>query len=49
VPGVPKPSEPKKEPNVERYEAEGNEWIEDHTGIKRKPFKVMHREIKEIL
>ena len=36
-------------PNVERFEAEGEEWITDHTGIKRKPFKVMHREIKALL
>lgn len=34
---------------VEVYEAEGEEWVIDHTGIKRKPFKVMHREIKELL
>ena len=30
---------------------EGNdsdEWMVDHTGIRRKPFKVMHREIREI-
>ena len=27
------------ERNVDRYEAEGDEWIEDHTGVKRKPFK----------
>lgn len=38
---------PKSE--VERFEAEGTEWIVDHTGIRRKPFKMMHREIKEIL
>jgi hypothetical protein len=34
---------------VERFEAEGEEWILDHTGIKRKPFKVMHREIKALI
>lgn len=28
---------------------EDEEWILDHTGIRRKPFKVMHREIKEII
>ena len=27
---------------------DGEEWILDHTGIRRKPFKVMHREIREI-
>ena len=25
------------------------QWIEDHTGVKRKPFSVMIREVKEIL
>lgn len=38
-----------KTSNVERFEAEGEEWILDHTGIKRKPFKVMHREIKALI
>ena len=28
----------RESPNVERYEAEGQEWIRDHTGVKRKPF-----------
>ena len=28
---------------------EDDEWILDHTGIRRKPFKVMYREIKELL
>ena len=27
----------------------GDEWIEDHTGVRRKPFKVMHRELKALL
>ena len=35
--------------DIERFEAEGIEWVVDHTGIRRKPFKVMHREIKDIL
>lgn len=26
-----------------------DEWIEDHTGIKRKPFRIMHKELKDIL
>lgn len=34
---------------VERHEAEGEDWITDHTGVRRKPFRVMHRDIKEIL
>ena len=34
---------------MERYEAEGEEWIVDHTGVRRKPFKVMHREIKALI
>lgn len=28
---------------------DAEEWIEDHTGVKRKPFAVMIREVKEIL
>ena len=35
--------------NIERYEAGGEEWIRDHTGIKRKPFKVMHREVMALI
>lgn len=27
----------------------GDEWIEDHTGVRRKPFRVMHRELKALL
>ena len=27
---------------------ENEEWILDHTGVRRKPFKIMHREIKDI-
>jgi len=34
---------------IDGPEQEDEEWIMDHTGIKRKPFKVMHREIKEII
>jgi hypothetical protein len=34
---------------TERFEAEGEEWIVDHTGIKRKPFRVMHREVKALI
>jgi hypothetical protein len=30
-------------------EDENEEWILDHTGVKRKPFKVMHREIRDII
>eukprot|EP00347_Sterkiella_histriomuscorum_P010351 403376635 len=39
-------------PKVIRYSpgtVAEEEWIVDHTGIKRKPFKVMHRELKELL
>ena len=32
-----------------RFEADVEEWVEDHTGVKRKPFTVMIREVKEIL
>lgn len=32
-----------------RFEADVEEWVEDHTGVKRKPFSVMIREVKEIL
>lgn len=28
---------------------DSDEWILDHTGVRRKPFKVMHREIKDII
>jgi len=31
---------------VIRHNIESEEWIEDHTGIKRKPFRVMHREVR---
>lgn len=34
---------------VIRHHITSEEWIEDHTGVKRKPFRVMHRELKEIL
>jgi hypothetical protein len=27
---------------VVRYDADAEEWIEDHTGVKRKPFRLMH-------
>ncbi|CAI2386034.1 unnamed protein product [Moneuplotes crassus] len=45
----------KKEDKVPQYVIAGNdnnddeEWILDHTGTRRKPFKVMHREIREII
>ena len=41
------PSPDKSE--IVRYEADAELWIEDHTGVKRKPFTVMIREVKEIL
>lgn len=28
-----------------RHHVTSEEWIEDHTGVKRKPFRVMHREV----
>lgn len=31
------------------HDLNGDEWIEDHTGVRRKPFKVMHRELKHLL
>jgi hypothetical protein len=31
--------------DVVRHEADTEDWIVDHTGVKRKPFKVMHREV----
>ena len=31
-----------------RFEAD-EEWIVDHTGVRRKPFKLMHKEIKELI
>jgi len=34
---------------IRRHDAESDKWIVDHTGVKRKPFKTMHDEIKEIL
>ena len=34
---------------VERFEADNEEWIEDHTGVKRKPFAQMIREVKAII
>jgi hypothetical protein len=33
------------EEEVIRHNIENEEWIEDHTGIKRKPFRVMQREV----
>ena len=27
----------------------GEEWIEDHTGVRRKPFKAMHRDLKALI
>ena len=35
--------------NVKRHEADEEEWIIDHTGVRRKPFKIMQREIKELI
>ena len=34
---------------VVRFDADTEKWCEDHTGIKRKPFSIMIKEIKEIL
>jgi len=34
---------------VVRFEADAEEWVEDHTGVKRKPFGVMIREVKDII
>jgi len=31
------------------HDQNGDEWIEDHTGVRRKPFKVMHRELQHLL
>jgi hypothetical protein len=28
-----------------RHNIENEEWIVDHTGVKRKPFRVMQREV----
>ena len=39
----------KKESNSSKKDKDENEeWILDHTGVRRKPFKIMHREIKDI-
>ena len=42
-------SEDGEKPEVVRFEADAEEWLEDHTGVKRKPFAVMIREVKEII
>jgi hypothetical protein len=34
-----------EEVEVIRHNIENEEWIEDHTGVKRKPFRVMQREV----
>ena len=32
---------------VIRHPVTTEEWIEDHTGVKRKAFRVMHREVRK--
>ena len=34
---------------IERFEADTEQWIEDHTGVKRKAFGQMIKEVKRII